>query len=68
MEPCITAGDNVIVVTLGADGQRIFRGAVVVRTPAGAGDLWQFQTEEGVYALNPYCPLFERIVRCKTST
>jgi len=34
----------------------------VIRTPAGAGDLWQFRRKDGtVFAQNPYSPRLLRI-------
>lgn len=36
---------------------------IVIHTPAGPGDLWQFEIHGEVWALNPYASTFEGIVR-----
>ena len=39
-------------------------GAVVIRTPAGAGDLWQVKSPDGaIIAINPYFYKFDCIMK-----
>ena len=59
----IQAGDEVIIYYTRLSGWPSER-VVVIHTPAGAGDLWQFKRGDGsVFALNPYCPDFSHLVR-----
>ena len=50
----IREGTHVLVVW---EDRRVW--GVVVRTPAGPGDLWQIESDDGeVFALNPYARYF----------
>ena len=54
----IREGDTVNIVCIGYTDWR----CTVIRTPAGAGDLWQFRRSDGtVFAQNPYSPRLLRI-------
>ena len=56
----IKVGDKVNVVYV---GDLIFN-AIVIRTPAGPGDLWQIKEENGVVrAINPYGPEFCEFIK-----
>jgi len=57
----IKAGDTVNIVY---EGSVVDWDVTLIHTPAGEGDLWQFQRPNGsVFALNPYGPQFMRIER-----
>ena len=54
----IRDGDTVIVEAVDTGGEffDLTGPAVVLRTPAGAGDLWHLELEDGtIWAMNPYC-------------
>lgn len=55
----IKSGDTVNIVY---EGGVVDRDVTVIHTPAGEGDLWQFQRRDGsVFALNPYSSRLVRI-------
>ena len=61
-EKRIDEGDTVIINYTVADW--LPETVKVIHTPAGAGDLWQFERDTGqVFALNPYSPDFHSMVR-----
>ena len=65
-EARIQFGDTVTVIT--DENGLTWQDAVVINTPQGAGDLWQFQRpDESVFALNPYSSSFIRIEKTPRS-
>lgn len=52
----LAIGDNVII-TIVQDGRVVETAAVLVATPAGAGDMWHFEADGLPFALNPYSPM-----------
>ena len=67
IEARIQFGDTVIVIT-NEDGAICYQDAIVINTPQGQGDLWQFQRpDESVFALNPYHNSLVRIEKAPTT-
>jgi len=59
---CIKEGDTVIIEY--ADADSLQETVKLIYTPAGPGDLWQFERDDGtVFALNPYSPDFHSMTR-----
>ena len=62
----IQFGDTVTIIFGEGDHEERMEGAIVINTPRGPGDMWQFQCPDGtILALNPYCPKIVGLLKRK---